>query len=79
MLSFIRRQAPTGFDDIAEFQEFEPSAPKPTLTIARRHCMRPTGMQRFLPVATGGLKVVQRDVGQEPFATFRFAADSSHW
>ena len=33
MLSFIRRQAPTGFDDKAELQEFEPIAPKPTLTV----------------------------------------------
>lgn len=30
------------FDDKAEFQEFEPTTLKPTLTIACRHCWRST-------------------------------------
>ena len=34
MLSFIRRQAPTGFDDKAELQDSELAALKPTLLVA---------------------------------------------
>ena len=39
MLSFIRRQAPTGFDDKAEFQESELAALKPTLLVAEQNSL----------------------------------------
>ena len=49
MRSFIHRQSPAGFDDKAEVQEFEPTALKPTLTIAYRHYWLPTGVRRKPP------------------------------
>ena len=67
MLSFIRRQAPTGFDDKAELQEFEQTALKPTLTIACRHWWWLIGMQRLLPFTTDSSLVAQCPSEQKLF------------
>ena len=59
MLSFFRRQAPTGFDDKAEFQPPEQTDGKPTLATAGRQRWPPVGMQRLLPFVGVGLPATQ--------------------